>query len=183
MENSKTVTINIKDKRSPITVDGDHGMTVIMPIVVQTKEEKREAQMRKQDRQYEANVAKAKREEAEAKKEAEALERQKEEDGIAHDFLMSMKPMEAGRARKTLSKLIRYDGEVMEKKDFIAKLHDKGYSPEYSEWREYSRKLDRNVDKKGWSMVQKDNSTGAVSGAYDITATESKFAQFLQNNQ
>jgi len=179
---SKEITFEMDEPTLPFIITAEDGTkTVIMPITMPSEDEIRDDMERKvkreQERERERELAKAKEIEAElARKEEE-----KEEEGIAHHYLNTLTPMRRGRAKKVLSNLIGYDGEVMEKKDFIEKLCNEGYKPEYSEWKEYNSKLGRNVDKSEWSMVQYDASTGSVSNAYAVTKTEAELAQFLLN--
>ncbi len=174
IDSSTEVTIGINDRKSPILIEGDYGLSVIMPLVHKTEEEKREEELKKQNKAYEAEESKRKREEYEKQKEEEELARQKEEDGIAHEWLMTLSPMQRGKARKMLSKLIRSDGEIIERKDYIKKKVDEGRTFEEKTYTPYNSTRERTE----WGAVTPDGSSWST-----ISATEAKFGQFLLNNK
>lgn len=178
IENSKTATLAYNGENSngrnigafKVTTDDDT-VTVIMPITLTSRKEK-------QEQKQEAETRQAEREAERISKQAEYEMREKEEqiaeEGIAHEFLNTLEPKRRGSAKKTLLKQIRYDGSIMDKKDFVKALVEKGYKPQFDEWKEYSRRLERDIEKSSWALH-----LNGENSSYDVTKTEAQLAQHL----
>ena len=168
------ITFEYNTPYAPLKITTSNGeITIVMPIATKSRDEvEREAASKQKS--YEEKVA-----EMSAKAEAEQKEREaseREGDGIAYDFLKSLSPQREASARKLLSKLVRADGKVMPYKEFIPMRVNQGYTPHKKEWEEWSRRLDRNVEKSSW-VLSKGNSFTT------ITKTEADFAKYLINNK
>jgi len=170
---SKDATLEYNDPYTPIKVTADEVTTIIMPIVIKDKSDvEKEAFSRFSEKaEYEK-----KRAEKEAKEKAEYEATLKQEEGIAHDFLSTLTPQRRGSAKKTLSGMTRYDGEVLDNRDFVVKLIKEGRSPQHKEYKEWSRRLSKNIEKSEWGMQDNDGSW------VKVTKTEADFAQYLIDN-
>jgi len=165
IQGSSEVTIGINDKNVPIVVYGELGLTVIMPIVTETKKEIEEAKKEKERKEQER-----------LERELEEKEREKKEEGIAHDFLNTLTPMQRAKARNLIvDSMIRHNGDVKTTLKYIEELFNDGYYGEYEEYREWSRRKNEYILKKEWVLTNGDASITS-------TKTETTFLNYLREN-
>lgn len=94
-------------------------------------------------------------------------------------FTNNLKPMQAARVEKSLSKLIRYNGVVMSEKEFIYTLLSEGLTPAIEEnYSYYSRKLDAMTKPKTDYRL----THPTENYFHHITKTSYDFAQHILNN-
>ncbi|MFW6016260.1 MAG: hypothetical protein ACOCRK_07450, partial [bacterium] len=94
-------------------------------------------------------------------------------------FTDNKKPMQKAKIEQSLDKLIRVDGVVVTRKEFIRNILKKGYIPYIEEnYCYYSKKLDDYTKPKNDYRLtdQKENSF------YQITKTEHDYANYLLEN-
>lgn len=167
------ITLEYNTPYTPLKITTSNGeITIVMPIATKSRDELEREAVSKQ-KSYEEKVA-----EMSAKAEAEQKERETEErdgDGTAYDFLKSLSPQREASARKLLNKLVRADGKVIPYKEFVPMRVKQGYTPSKKEWNEWSRRLDKNIEKSSW-VLSKDNDFTVV------TKTEADFAKYLIEN-
>ena len=93
-------------------------------------------------------------------------------------YTQNLAPMKKAKVEKTLLKLIRYKGEVMNTSEFVAKKIIEGSTPEYEEnYSYYSRRLDGYTKPK--TLYKLDNNNNRYN---EITKTEYDFALWLIDN-
>lgn len=101
-------------------------------------------------------------------------------------FTENMSPMQAARVKKSLDKLIRYNGEVMTKKEYIYKKLKEGVKPSYQEnYSYYSSKTKtmtkpKTLYKLQWTEINHLGNENIVFN--EISKTEYEFACYLIEN-
>lgn len=164
------IMLNFNEPERPFTVKSADQLTIIMPIVLVSREEVRQ---KKEEREERERQKEAEHIAFEKQREAREIEERIVEEGVAYDFLNTLEPKRRGQAKKVLLKQIRSDGEIMERKDWVKKFVDKGYKPLFKEYKEWSKRKGENINKSSWALTGDDNLW------FEITKTEAQFAQFL----
>lgn len=157
-----------KTQTEPVYFESYAGDGIIMPIrppLSAEEKAKREAERVARDEEY-----KREREEREAAERAEAERKEAERRAPFEGFLDGKSACAAGRIMRTMEKLIRYNGRIMTRTEYVKALLAEGYEPNEHKGAYYLDKLDT-LSRSGLSRV-----------GYKVTKTEYEFSAFLRES-